>query len=946
LAWLLLIVGLGVVGMALGALQNNKTTKPVIDPEEYAYLMSYEVSDIYDLEQYFVLHQYGFLPIAPPEPGFSLLQSGIPEVLPFDEKNFPPEFLSALEGQYLNSVPVYGIVVYEDPISRETVFVTESGKEIYSIPPVPGYDPFAFVKDKYSWLYAEGASYDQRAFWQEVFDPARIQLVTKLIAVNNVEPYLYAQAQVAAAANPSSGSDRRFGGGGGIVPMGPSGPGTCTTFQFSAISKTPTGILVTICCPDVVTNVDIFTTTNLPPSWWRLDGTNLPAPGDSISWTITNEALAIGAGNPDIHSDIDGIPDDREFFLYHTSGTNIDSDGDGLSDGYSGVVGTNSYPGGAHTNGGQYVEGELSQGTDQLNADTDGDSVSDGTEITEGTSPLNGNDPPSVSGTITYATPGRQTGFIWVVAATTSNSWATNCSARLNEPGTYQIIKTCLTNYFLKVWRDTDGDSTNDTNEAFGIYTNNPIVVTGKLTNINLTLIDPDNDADSLPDWWEVRHFGSTTNWGATNDPDADEYSNLEEYLADYSPTNSSSHPHNIEGSISYGGPQTGTFVAVASTSDSWTVSGYDTLSTTGIYSITHLVTNLQYWVKAYRDSNGNTNNDYFEAWGASALNPILLTNNLTNINVTLTNPDTDGDSIPDYWEIQYGLDPSNGGNYGGSSYLSGWWKLDENSGTNVSDSSSYTNTGYLSATGLAPACWTRGAISNSLTLNGTNSYVQLYDSDSLKPQNVSVLAWIKPGQTYTSGSAIFYSKKNATNSTGYELSYTNGFLTFIVYATAHRAVSIPLTLSTGSWLHIAGTYNGEIESLYTNGTLAASTTWDNGQPPPAGGIPISQSTMNPRIGASPDATPTNYFMGRMDDIRVYPSALTSNDVRGAYQLGVDTDGDGLGYWDEYHWGADPTLTDSDSDGLPDPGDAYPGIFDTNQPAFIVTYPTNNMAIP
>ncbi|MCF6312859.1 MAG: hypothetical protein L3J39_10455, partial [Verrucomicrobiales bacterium] len=40
----------------------------------------------------------------------------------------------------------------------------------------------------------------------------------------------------------------------------------------------------------------------------------------------------------------------------------------------------------------------------------------------------------------------------------------------------------------------------------------------------------PNADADSLPDWWEFRHFGDITSNGATDNPDGDTHDNLSEY--------------------------------------------------------------------------------------------------------------------------------------------------------------------------------------------------------------------------------------------------------------------------------------------------------------------------------------------------------------------------------------------------------------------------------
>jgi hypothetical protein len=59
-----------------------------------------------------------------------------------------------------------------------------------------------------------------------------------------------------------------------------------------------------------------------------------------------------------------------------------------------------------------------------------------------------------------------------------------------------------------------------------------------------------DSDGDSLADEWEVKHFGRDTDYrmwitqvGPTDDPDKDEFTNLEEHDAGTNPTNSKSYP-------------------------------------------------------------------------------------------------------------------------------------------------------------------------------------------------------------------------------------------------------------------------------------------------------------------------------------------------------------------------------------------------------------------
>lgn len=59
-------------------------------------------------------------------------------------------------------------------------------------------------------------------------------------------------------------------------------------------------------------------------------------------------------------------------------------------------------------------------------------------------------------------------------------------------------------------------------------------------SNVSVTIL-PDYDFDSLDDNWEIRHWGSITVTGGTNDWDGDNVSNRDEYTADTQPTNDAS---------------------------------------------------------------------------------------------------------------------------------------------------------------------------------------------------------------------------------------------------------------------------------------------------------------------------------------------------------------------------------------------------------------------
>ena len=78
-----------------------------------------------------------------------------------------------------------------------------------------------------------------------------------------------------------------------------------------------------------------------------------------------------------------------------------------------------------------------------------------------------------------------------------------------------------------------------------------------------------------------------------------------------------------------------------------------------GSYVVTNVPTLANYAAFAYRDSNGNHTQDYWEAWGDYSANPIWFTGNTTDVDMVLTDPDNDADGLFDYEELfTYGTNP------------------------------------------------------------------------------------------------------------------------------------------------------------------------------------------------------------------------------------------------------------------------------------------------
>lgn len=109
-------------------------------------------------------------------------------------------------------------------------------------------------------------------------------------------------------------------------------------------------------------------------------------------------------------------------------------------------------------------------------------------------------------------------------------------------------------------------------------------------------------------------------------------------------------------GSISYSGSQQGAVVVLASfTGAGWSRAYSATISQPGNYTIPNLPANRQVWVRAFIDTDGNGIGNDGEPWGNSVLNPLILTNSVSNVNIALTDAgDADQDGLSDWWELNH----------------------------------------------------------------------------------------------------------------------------------------------------------------------------------------------------------------------------------------------------------------------------------------------------
>jgi hypothetical protein len=159
---------------------------------------------------------------------------------------------------------------------------------------------------------------------------------------------------------------------------------------------------------------------------------------------------------------------------------------------------------------------------------------------------------------------------------------------------------------------------------------------------------------------------------------------------------------------------------------------------------------------------------------------------------------------------------------------------------------------------------------------NGDVSYLDVNGTNSLQLSKFSVAAWFKTSTDYNSN-AFIVNKAGASNNMNYGIWMTTaetirgGFETSS--GSAFYATS-PLSYSDGNWHYAVVTFDGSAIGLYLDG-LPVATKTASASPDSGGEEPI-------RMGAD-SQTLTNYFIGNVDEIRIWKNALTPQQVIDAY---------------------------------------------------------------
>ena len=202
---------------------------------------------------------------------------------------------------------------------------------------------------------------------------------------------------------------------------------------------------------------------------------------------------------------------------------------------------------------------------------------------------------------------------------------------------------------------------------------------------------------------------------------------------------------------------------------------------------------------------------------------------------------------------------------------LVAWWRLDEGSGMMAFDSSGNGNDASFEG---SPAWVEDGKFGKALKFDGSSDYLAVPDSESLdiNADQLSIAAWIN-GEDWPAANHIV--RKIADTGTGSIYMIRVQPETVRVYLNTSAGETIvqgTTVLTTNEWYHVGLIYDGTEARIYVNGQLDISMNVSG---------ELTESNNELRIGRG---EPAGYFVGMIDDVRLYNHALTESELLSAME--------------------------------------------------------------
>ena len=198
---------------------------------------------------------------------------------------------------------------------------------------------------------------------------------------------------------------------------------------------------------------------------------------------------------------------------------------------------------------------------------------------------------------------------------------------------------------------------------------------------------------------------------------------------------------------------------------------------------------------------------------------------------------------------------------------LVGWWKFDEGSGTNVSDSSGNGNHGTFAA-----ANYTNGKYNSGGLFDGVDDYVTI-SSFAHNDESMTLSFWINTNETGSNTYAV----RTSTDSFGIRVLKSSIF--FNVLDADADSIHIFYNQSTEGVFFVSGVYdyNSQKMELYLNGILLPIA--------PSESIDAPLATNSSDLYFGFEGTGDRYFDGIIDNIMIYNHSRSQEEIGNLYNL-------------------------------------------------------------
>ena len=200
-----------------------------------------------------------------------------------------------------------------------------------------------------------------------------------------------------------------------------------------------------------------------------------------------------------------------------------------------------------------------------------------------------------------------------------------------------------------------------------------------------------------------------------------------------------------------------------------------------------------------------------------------------------------------------------------------GLWLFDEGSGKAASDSSKYGNDGKIEG----GAEWVDGKFDKALSFNGSDAYVEVPSSDSLKIADaITIEFWLFPRSFIGEWNIV---RKHTQDTYDYEINAIGDIHFNLTFVETQTGVVIGGDdVPFNQWTHLAFTYDGKKALMYINGEPVFEQDV-------SGAIPISDSPLY--IGCRD--TTRRFIDAILDEFCLSNIARTADDIKAHIEKGV-----------------------------------------------------------